>query len=89
MEEIKDAAQEKAFFAIDGSVYKNVKDMSDSFDRMSDDTFYYHVGESRNDFAAWARDVLNSHSLADELSRSKCRLESQVAVLKHMLKNNQ
>jgi len=53
---------------------------------MSDDVFYHHANQERNDFSNWARDVLQEQDLAEDLTGKANQLESQLTVLKHIAK---
>jgi len=75
-----------AFFCVDGSAINSIPELAESLDRMSDDTFYYHVGEGRNDFSNWVRDVFGENKLAKEMAEQRTREQNLIAVLKHMLR---
>jgi len=83
---IEELIPEKHFMAVDGSSIKSLKQLADALLTMSDDVFYYHVTQDRNDFATWVHDVFGEKELAEELGRVRHKLESQVAVLRHLLK---
>ena len=81
----KDTKPEYFFLMIDGSAVKNLLELADAFNNMSDDVFYYHVTNDRNDFSSWVRDVFNEKQLSEQLGMIHSRMESQVAVLRHIL----
>lgn len=83
---IKDIKPEYYFLMIDGSAIKNLLELADALHAMSDDVFYYHVTNDRNDFGNWVRDVFCENELADELSKLHSKMETQIAVLRHLLK---
>ena len=83
---IEELTPEKQFMAVDGSSIKSLKHLADALLTMSDDVYYYHVTQDRNVFARWVHDVFGEKELAEELGRVRHKLESQVAVLRHLFK---
>ena len=83
---LKEIKPEYYFLMIDGSTVKNLFELADALQSMSDDVFYYHVTNDRNDFSNWVRDVFCEKELADELNKLHSKMETQVAVLRHLLK---
>ncbi len=86
--EIVDAPEDKRFIVSDGSVLKNIRELADALDSMTEDIFRAHVNDFKNDFANWVRDVFNEHDLAKALTEAKTRINSQLAVLKCVVKKN-
>lgn len=82
----KDVKPDCYFLVVDGSTIKNLLELADALRTMSDDVFYYHVTNDRNDFSNWIRDVFEEKELAEELSKLHSKMEAQVAVLRHLLK---
>ena len=70
----------------DGKKLKNIIDLADALETMSEEIFRHHANEFKNDFGAWVKDVFYDHSLAEDISRSKNRLETQIAVLRRLVK---
>ena len=83
---LKDVKPDYYFLMIDGSAIKNLLELANALHSMSDDVFYYHVTHDRNDFSNWIRDVFCEKELADEISRLHSKMETQIAVLRHLLK---
>lgn len=76
---------EIAFYVIDGNKLHSLLELADALEMMSDDSFFYHVNESKNDFAHWTRDVFQEEDLAERLFRAKTAQRMQVMVLRHIL----
>jgi hypothetical protein len=74
------------FSLIDGSSIKNLLELVNALDKMSDDVFYYHVTPEKNDFANWIRDVFKEKNLAEEITKVNSRLETEVCLLKYLVK---
>ena len=73
------------FMMVDGSTLKSLKDLLDAFETMSDDVFYYHVNEERNDFANWIRDCIGEVELAENLAKELNKDKAHIIVLKYFL----
>jgi hypothetical protein len=80
------AASGAPFYCIDGATIKSIKELAQAIDRMSDDTFYYHVTNFKNDFATWVSDVLKDTELAQKLGEKRTREQNLVVVLKYIAK---
>ncbi len=81
----KTMLEEKAFIVSDGSRIHDLKELADALESMHQDTFRFHANESKNDFAAWAKDVFSEHQLAEKLSGANSKSDAQIAVLKHLV----
>jgi len=81
-----EAPEEHHFVVADGRKLKNVLELADALETMSEEIFRHHANELKNDFAAWVKDVFYDHSLAEDISRAKNRLETQIAVLRRIVK---
>ena len=64
---------EQHFVVADGNRLKNILDLADALETMSEDVFKHHSNELKNDFSSWVRDVFYDHSLADDISMAKTR----------------
>ena len=62
-----DVAGDKRFWCQDGKVIKNLRDLEEALNNMSDETFHYHSVEDKNDFSNWVRDVVGDTALANQL----------------------
>lgn len=78
--------QNQFFYLIDGSVVKDLFELADAFDRMSDDVFYYHVTQERNDFYNWVKGVFNKTKLAEHILTAPSKERCQIAILRHLMK---
>jgi hypothetical protein len=78
---------EKYFVLHSGICIRNIEELAHMLDTMSDADYSYHVNDAKNDFANWIRDVFNKPELADAIIPIKDRKESQIVLLKHVLKH--
>jgi hypothetical protein len=74
------------FKLIDGSEIKNIFELAASLKNMSDDVFYYHANEHRNDFSNWVRDVFNQEGLAREISTCRNKTETEATILRSLVR---
>jgi hypothetical protein len=75
-----DVTDEKRFWCQDGKVVKDLKELQEALNGMSDETFRYHSSEDRNDFSNWTRDVVGDGKLANDLSKARSRIQASKAV---------
>lgn len=81
-----EAPVEQHFIVADGRKLKNIMELADALETMTEEIFRHHANDFKNDFASWVRDVFYDHSLAEDISRAKNRLETQIAILRRMVK---
>ena len=63
-----DIEGDKRFFCQDGCVIKNLNELIDCLNHMTEEVFRHHVTSEKNDFYNWIRDVLGDEILASELN---------------------
>jgi hypothetical protein len=68
--------EQHAFRCHDGSTLRDMRELSASLPRMSDDTFYYHSNQEKKDFSNWVRDVIGDQKLARDLEKARDRTEA-------------
>ena len=81
-----EAPEEHHFVVADGRKLKNILELADALETMSEEIFRHHANEFKNDFSNWVKDVFYDHSLAEDIERAKNRLETQIAILRRMVK---
>ena len=81
-----EAPVEHHFVVADGRKLKNIIELADALETMTEEIFRHHANEARNDFSAWVKDVFYDHSLAEDISRARNRLETQIVVLRRLVK---
>ena len=75
------------FYLNDGRCLSNIAELIDALDSMSDEVFHHHVRHDANDFANWVRDIIKEDLLAEELMHAKNKMEMQLKLLKHIVKD--
>ena len=83
---LKDTNSNHYFFVQDGTILKNVLDLSKHLDKMADEVFKHHVSEMKNDFSNWIKDVFKEEKLAKELLKTTDKDKTQIIILKHVIK---
>lgn len=58
---------ELAFYCCDNNVFYNLSQLCDGLDKMSNDTFNFHVNDVKNDFYNWIRYVYKELELAESI----------------------
>jgi len=81
------APVEKHFILHDGRRIESLYQLIDELESMGEDAFHGYVNEWKNDFANWTRDVFDESSLADQMQRIRDRMETQRAIMKHLLRD--
>ena len=81
-----EAPVEQHFVVADGRKLRNIIELADALETMSEEIFRHHANEFKNDFSNWIKDVFYDHSLAEDISRAKNRLETQIAILRRLVK---
>jgi hypothetical protein len=61
------------FWCHDGQVLRDMKELRDALDTMSDETFNYHSNEFKKDFSTWVREIVGDEKLAKEMEAAKTR----------------
>lgn len=79
-EKLVDVPEEKRFYCHDGRLLNNMEELVSALNVMSDDTFHYHVNESKNDFSNWIADVIGDDKLAADLRKVTSRDETAKVV---------
>ncbi len=81
-----EAPEEHHFVVADGKRLKNIIELADALETMSEEIFRHHANEFKNDFSTWVKDVFYDHSLAEDIVRAKNKLETQITILRRLVK---
>lgn len=88
---LADVPQDKVFWCTDGRIFKNMQDLKDALESMTEETYPCHANPEKNDFARWVRDVIEDEQLAKDLEKATSRaraaryVSSRVSILKKRL----
>lgn len=81
-----EAPVEQHFIVADGRKLKNIIELADALETMTEEIFRHHVNEAKNDFSTWVKDVFYDHSLAEDIARAKNRMEAQISILRRLVR---
>ncbi len=73
---LADVPADKQFWVQDGRSLKNLAELAAALKEMSEETFRYHLNESKNDFLNWVRDVIGDDDLTGNLRQSTSRAQA-------------
>lgn len=71
---------EYVFRCHDGGIFRNMRELRDGLEAISDETFGFHANAEKNDFANWVRDVVKDEKLARDLIKAPSRLQAAKSV---------
>ncbi len=75
-----DAPEDKVFWVNGGQVLRNLKELGEALNTMSDEAYTYHANGQKNDFIQWVRDVIGDDKLAGKLKGISTRAQVAKAV---------
>jgi hypothetical protein len=70
---LAEVAEDRVFRCHDGQVLKSLKDLSNAFSVMTNETFGYHWSTAKKDISNWVRDIIGDVNLAKDLERATSR----------------
>ena len=68
---LSDVQNEKSLWINNGPVVHNLYEFVGAIRSINDDTFRYHVNETKDDFGLWIKEVITDSNLAEEISKIK------------------
>jgi hypothetical protein len=80
-----DVSQEKQFWCHDGRYLKNLQELEAALEQMTEETFHYHVNETKSDFSNWVRDVIGDEKLSRDLQKSTTKAQAARSVAARMV----
>src|SRR5574341_2453368 len=75
-----------SFYLHDGRKLHTIYELIDELETMSEENFRHFVTDTENHFANWIEHVFSEKHLADELRHVKNRIDTQRAILKHLVR---
>lgn len=74
------------FWLHNGPALASLKDLSNTFPKMSNDQFTYHANKTKNDFASWVEFVLLDPECANNLRKCNNKASARSCALKALKK---
>ena len=72
--------EEYAFYNHDGQIFRDLNDLVNGLNSMTDETFIYHCNEAKNDFSCWIADIIGDKELAEKLKTIKTKNQAKEQV---------
>ncbi len=88
---MQNVSDDKAFWASNGSVLKNLGDLAMALEVMSSEQYRQHANYEKNDFCNWLNEVIRDDILAKELMHARNKesaikkVKERIETLKGML----
>lgn len=82
---LKTCDESQTFVCIDGQRARSIKELVKVFEKMTKDSYNYHVNSQKNDFAAWAEGVFHNGHLAANFRSARSLKEAYQYVKRHQL----
>lgn len=79
-ERLGDVPSEKRFWCYDGKALKNLSELEEALQQMSEETFRFHSSEGRSDFSNWVMNVVGDEKLSRDLQKSTTRIQAAKSV---------
>ncbi len=73
---LAEVPEEHVFHCMDGRILKDMKDLQEALDLMSDETFAHHSNLEKTDFSNWVAQVIGDNKLADDLENLVERVQA-------------
>ena len=67
---LEDILPEHHFWARNGTIIKNLRELKAAIEQMDDATFMHHVNSEKNDFSEWVMGVIQDEKLAKDISKT-------------------
>ncbi len=68
--------EDKRFWCHDGQEFRNLRELANGLNVMTEETYSYHANSAKNDFSSWVKDVIGDEKLAGDLLRSIGKAET-------------
>ena len=67
---------DNVFWCHDSCVMKDMSELAQALNKMTDETYNYHANTEKNDFANWVSDVIGDKELAGNLRKATNRVQA-------------
>ena len=78
-------SQEKQFWCHDGRYLKNLQELEAALEQMEEETFRYHVNETKSDVSNWVRDVIGDDKLSRDLKKNATSAQAARSVAERIV----
>ena len=77
---LRDLSPETSFWVNNSNVLKNLDELQNALETMTEETYRYHVNKEKNDFSKWVDEVIGDKKLAKDLQSARNRYSALVKV---------
>lgn len=77
---LADVPEEYVFWCSNGHILRNMRELAEALNTMTDKTFAYHSNAQKNDFSNWVRDIIRDDELASGLMKASSRTKAAEVV---------
>ncbi len=84
---LKKVRPEFSFMIVNGKNVRDLPALALEIENLDDNMFRHHVNETKNDFANWVREVIGEIELADALMGISTKKDTQLQILRHIVKS--
>ncbi len=84
---LKKVRPEFSFIIVNGKAVRDLPALALELENLDDSMFHHHVNETKNDFANWVREVIGEIELADALMGISSKKDTQLQMLRHIVKS--
>jgi hypothetical protein len=75
-----DVSEEKRFWCHDGRYLKNLDELKEALEQMTDEVYHYHANEEKTDFSNWVKDVIGDEKLSRDLLKCATQVKAAAVV---------
>ena len=73
---LADVPGEYVFYLNDGRILRNMEDLRNALNNMTEELYSYHVNSEKNDFSNWVRNVFRDEKLASDLAIATSKVQA-------------
>lgn len=81
---VNDVLPHHVFNLLDGRQLKNLYDLAEALETMSEDVYSHHANQEKNDFSNWLKHCTNEEELSEEIRNAVNKYHAQAMVLKRI-----
>lgn len=81
---LSNVPEEYVFWCCDGRVLRNMRELGETLNTMTDEVFAYHSNAEKHDFAEWVRNIIQDQKLARDLDKSHNQNQAAKRVAKRV-----
>lgn len=72
---------EYVFYLHDGRILRNIEELRDALNNITEELYAYHVNQEKNDFSNWVKDIICDEKLARDLRKATTRTTAATIIV--------